>query len=143
MSSLIVSQDLQPLPGLIRNIHTRLLNDSDPLLFRGYRIYVPVSTEVSKQRPMVIFYRLYSVSEKDSPAPTAVVPALTDQKGAVRHFPPINLVGQAVIAGRREFAVGFKWSANDLPTGKYRLAVETSFQSAPPVVSAPIDLEVR
>jgi hypothetical protein len=53
MSSVVLTQELVPLPGLIQEF--RLTNGDDPLIYKAYQVALPPDAQLNRQKPMVIF----------------------------------------------------------------------------------------
>jgi VWFA-related protein len=121
-SSLIVSQEMVPLPGLIKELKPQMLSQADPMQFKGFQIYAPVNVEIDRQRPFVVFYRIYTALANKS---FKVKVQATDEKGESHPFPLVDLASSALPVSETETAVGFLLPAGDLKPGKYHLTVET------------------
>ncbi len=139
-SSLVVSQELAQLPELIKNIQARLLDESDPLIYKGIQIYPPVENSLRRESPAAIFYRLYNVSGSEQDHSLTAKVQLVDDKGQTTEIPPINLGDVASPAGPSEVAVGINLPLKELSPGKYRLTVETLDNSNKQTVTNEADL---
>jgi VWFA-related protein len=139
-SSLVVSQQMAYLPELIQSLQARLLDESDPLIYKGIQISAPVENQLSRQHPAVVFYKLYNLkSSEDDTGLTAKV-QLIDEKGKANTFPPIALKELAYPSGNGEVAIGFNLPVKDLAPGKYQLTVETVDTAAKQSVSNQTEL---
>jgi VWFA-related protein len=124
-SSLVVSQEMAQLPELIRNMQTRLLDETDPLIYKGIQIYPPVENHLIRDQPVAIFYKLYNLSGNEQDRNLTAKVQLVDEKGAVSEIPQISLEEAAYPTGPTEAAVGFNLPLKELAPGKYQLTVET------------------
>jgi hypothetical protein len=124
-SSLVVSQQMAYLPELIQSLQARLLDESDPLIYKGIEISAPVENQLSRQYPAVIFYKLYNLKSSGENTGLTAKVQLIDEKGKANDFPPIALKDLAYPSGNGEVAVGFNLPVKDLAPGKYKLTVET------------------
>jgi len=123
-SSLIVSQRIRPLPQLIQNLQTQLLEEGDPLIFGGVQIGVPVDSHISREAPATFFYRLYNLSSQDGLTAKA---QLINEQGKAFAFPALALDNAKVIPLEQgEAIVGYNLSFKNVQPGKYKLAVVTS-----------------
>jgi VWFA-related protein len=123
-STLILSQDLQQLPELIQNMQTRLLDETDPMIFRGFQIRAPLVPQYDRQRNIVVFYRIYGKEAKPGPGMVAKL-ELSDEKGQKQAGPTIPLNDLIQATGKGELTVGFSFPVKDYQPGKYKLTVET------------------
>jgi len=124
-SSLIVSQQLSRLPELIQNLQARLLDETDPLVYKGFQFSVG-DNQINRQYPMAIFYKLYNVKSNDPGKALSAKIQMTDEQGKVNAFPAIGLEESAVASGPGELTIALNFPVKDLAPGKYKLTVETS-----------------
>jgi VWFA-related protein len=123
-SSLIISQEMIPLPGLIKELKPQMMSQMDPMQYKGFQIYAPVEVEIDHQQRFVVFYRIYSTSAGLPKSLMAKVQA-SDEKGEIHTFPPVDLASSALPVSQTETAIGFILPGGNLKPGKYRLTVET------------------
>ena len=135
-SSLIISQEMVPLPGLIKELAPRMLSQMDPMQFRGFQIYAPIEAEIDRERPAAVFYRIYTALPTQSLRSLRAKVQATDGNGESHLFPLIDLTSSALPDSPTEAAIGFMLPVRDLKPGKYRLTVETiEEQSGQSVIS--------
>ena len=139
-SSLVVSQQLSKLPELIQNLQAQLLDEADPLVYKGFQFSVGADNQISRQYPMAIFYKLYNVKGNEPNKALSAKIQLTDEQGKVNAFPPIGLDETAVLTGPGEVTIALNFPIKDLAPGKYKLTVETSNGSTNKTVSTQTDL---
>jgi len=143
LSSLVVSQQLSKLPELIQNLQARLLDETDPLIYKGFQIALDTGNQINRQYPMAIFYKLYNLKGSEPGKTLSAKIQFTDEKGQVNSFPPIALEESAVSTGQGEVAIALNFPIKDLAPGKYRLTVETSDGSTSKSVSAETDFVLQ
>ena len=141
-SSLVVSQQLSRLPELIQNLQARLLDESDPLVYKGFALSVG-DNQINRQYPMAIFYKLYNVKNSEPGKALSAKIQMTDEQGKVNSFPPIGLEESAVASGPTELTIALNFPIKDLAPGKYKLTVETSDGATNKTVSAQTDLVLQ
>jgi VWFA-related protein len=124
-SSLVVSQEMTQLPDLIKNMQTRLLDEADPLIYKGIQILPPVGNIVRRENPIAVFYKLYNLEGNEASRSLTANVQIIDEKGQISEIPPMDLEEAAYPTGPSEAAIGFNLPVKDLPAGKYQLKVET------------------
>jgi VWFA-related protein len=141
-SSLIVSQELSRLPELIQNLQARLLDEADPLVYKGFQFSVG-NNQINRQYPMAIFYKLYNVQSNEPGKALSATIQMTDEQGKVNTFPPIGLEESAVASGPSELTIALNFPVKDLAPGKYKLMVETSDGATKKTVSTQTDIVLQ
>jgi VWFA-related protein len=124
-SSLVVSQEMAQLPELIRNMQAKLLDETDPLIYKGIQIFPPVENSLSRENPIAVFYKLYNLAGSEQNRNLTAKVQLVDEKGQTNELQPIALGEATYPTGPSEVAIGFNLPLKDLSPGKYRLTVET------------------
>lgn len=142
-SSLVVSQEMTQLPDLIRNMQTKLLDEADPLIYKGIQILPPVGNTVNRANPIAVFYKLYNLGGSESNRSLTANVKLTDEKGQVSELPSMDLEEAAYPTGPSEVAIGFNLPLKDLPPGKYLLTVETLDKTKSQSITSQADLLVQ
>ncbi|HYK88289.1 MAG TPA: VWA domain-containing protein [Acidobacteriota bacterium] len=125
VSSLVVSQRVEPLPELIRDMQASLLNETDPLVYRGHQISASVDNTFSRQKPLLILYRIYSLNVEEANRSLIAEVRLLDEKGETVLSRSIRLNKVAQSGQHGDLIIGFSLPVTDTQPGKYRLHVET------------------
>ena len=142
-SSLVVSQEMTQLPDLIKNMQTRLLDEADPLIFKGIQILPPVGNTVRRENPIAVFYKLYNLEGNEGSRSLTANVQIIDEKGQVSEIPPMDLDEAAYPTGPSEVAIGFNLPLKDLPPGKYQLKVETVDKAKNQSITSQTDMVVQ
>lgn len=142
-SSVILSQEMTQLPELIKNMQARLLDEADPLIYRGIQILPPVENRLRRDNPVAIFYKLYNLAGNDPNRSLTAKVQLVDEKGQASDVPAIDLGEAAYPTGPSEVAIGFNLPVKDLSPGKYKLTVETVDNSKNQSVTSQVDLVLQ
>ncbi len=124
-SSLIITQEMVPLPSLIKDLKPEMLSHPDPMQFKGFQIYAPVQAEIDRRQPLIVFYRIYLTSGANAGRLFKAKVSAIDEKGESHPFPDVDLASSALPAGPNEVAIGFMLPCGDLKPGNYRLAIDT------------------
>ncbi|MSO23125.1 MAG: VWA domain-containing protein [Acidobacteria bacterium] len=124
-SSLVVSQEMTQLPDLIKNMQTHLLDETDPLIYKGIQILAPVGNTIHRESPIAVFYKLYNLDGNEARRSLTANVQIINEKGQVSELPPMDFGKAAYPTGPSEAAIGFNLPLKDLPPGKYQLKVET------------------
>ena len=98
-SSLVVSQEMTQLPELIRNIQAQLLDETDPLIYKGVQILPSVENHIRRESPIAVFYKLYNLSGSGAEKSLTAKAQLADEKGEVTEIPAIHLSEAAYATG--------------------------------------------
>jgi hypothetical protein len=61
-SSLILTNEARELPSLINNLESQLLDDKNPLIFEGKRMYPSVTKKFSQDKPLALYFHAYNLS---------------------------------------------------------------------------------
>jgi len=143
MSSLVVTQHMTMLPALIQDIQSRLFQDDDPLIFKSYQVSVPADTRLDRQKPMVLFYKLYNVGDQQTQHELQAKVQLTDEKGNVSTIPAIRLNADAVSSGDGQLTIALSLPTNQILPGKYKMMVETTDRKSYQAVSGTSEIEIQ
>ena len=140
ISSLVVTQQLTMLPTLIQDIQSRLMQEVDPLIYKTYRVSISAERYLDRQKPMVIFFKLYNVPDQSALEAKA---QLKDENGKqVLSLPSIALDSVAVASGGEQLTIAIKMPTSEIPPGKYKLLIETTDRKTNQSVSAETELEI-
>lgn len=143
MSSLVVTQQMTMLPALIQDIHSQLLQDDDPLIFKSYQVSVPADTRLDRQKPMVLFYKLYNAGDQQTQHELQAKVQLIDEKGNMSAIPAIPLNTDAVSSGDGQLTIALSLPTDRIQPGKYKLMVETTDRISHQAVTGSTEIEIR
>ncbi len=142
-SSLVVTQQMTQLPDLIRNLQTRLLDESDPLIYKGLQILPQVENTVNRENPVAVFYKLYNLTSNEQERKLTAVVQLVDEKGKSDPMPSFPIDDLVFPTGRNEVAIGLNLPVKDLAPGKYRVIIETTDTTKNQKVSSQTEIVVQ
>jgi hypothetical protein len=106
-------------------MQTGLLNESDPLVYRGHQISASIDNTFSRQKPLLLLYRIYNLYVEEPNRSLIADVRLVDEKGESALVRSIKLNKVAQTGGRGELIIGFSLPVSDVRSGKYRLHIET------------------
>lgn len=144
MSSLVLTQRLLPLPALIQDIQERLMQEDDPLVYKAFQVVVPPDIQLDRQKPMVIFFKLYRV-EGNGEAPPDLTARLQLSAEGGQESPSVSLslASAAIPSGGGEYASAVVLPISELLPGKYRLTAEITNRRTNESTNGQASLEVR
>ena len=124
-SSLVVTQQMNPLPDLVRNIQSKLMEENDPLAYKGMQLVPDVDQILSKNGNIAVYYKVYNLKSNPQNLHLVAKIQVIDEKGAPATNESLVLDDATQSTGATEAAVGFSIPLKDLAPGKYQLKVET------------------
>jgi len=124
-SSLVVSQQLQKLPGLIMNLQAKLLKETDPFIHKGWQVTPLVENLLDRDRPLALLYRIYNLTHREKERKLTAKLQWTDENGESRVFTKnLDKIAQATEEG--QVVVSLYFPIDHFAPGKYGLSVETT-----------------
>ncbi len=143
VGSLVVSQNIEPLPEIVRTMQSQLLDERNPFLFRGHQILISGNNSFLRQQPLLLLYRINNLTAEQLSHPLIANIRLRDETGVSHLLQPIRLnkVIQPVASGI--VAVGFSLTLADRPPGRYQLAIDTVDESTRRSVTCQTAIELR
>ncbi len=142
-SSLVVSYRVTPLPDLVKNVQLQLLNETNPMAFKGYEITPSVDNRVDRKSPLAVFYKVYNLKPAGLERVLIAKPKLIDEKGQAHDLPPVKLTRVVQPSGPGQVTLGFNFPVRDLEAGKYRLLIETVDSASNQSATCQTNVELR
>jgi hypothetical protein len=143
-SSLVVIEQASRLPALIQDLQTRLLDNTDPLIFKSLQVVPSVENQVPVSQPVNLVFKIYNLSPDAEQRKLIVEPRFTGENGATQAFPAIALDPNHLFAtGGTEAMIGISLPLTDIAPGKYRLALATSEGATSRSVTLQTDLQLK
>jgi VWFA-related protein len=124
-SSLVLSYRVTPLPDLVKNVQLQLLNETNPMAFKGYEITPSVDNRVDRKSPLAVFYKIYNLKPAGPERVLIAKPRLIDENGQAHDLTPIKLTRVVQPSGPGQATLGFNFPVGNLEPGKYQLLIET------------------
>jgi VWFA-related protein len=143
LSSLIVIAHKTVLPNLVQNIQTQLMDDSDPLVFRGMQIEPSVNQRLPVRLPIPLLFKIYRI---DGGAGAWIFHArarLINEKNENSGQVGFDLKQSDLeILNSSEAVASINLSFPDAKPGKYTLSVELSESGSSQSSIAQTDIEL-
>ena len=124
LSSLVIAEQLSPLPDLIKELQTQMLDQSDPLLFSKMQIEPSVENRLPVNSAIAVLFRIYDLPEAQDKLDLTARAKLLDANNKGYALPPIRLKDAMSPVGPAEVVVGLRLPFQGVPQGKYTLLIE-------------------
>jgi VWFA-related protein len=141
-SSLVLADRVSRLPALIQNLHTQLLDDSDPLIYAGMQIAPSVDNRLPSGSAIPVLFKIYDLAGGTGQWKLTAKARLISEKGEESALPAISLNENLSVVNKSEAVVGFTMTFPQLAPGKYKLLIETTGADSAQVATAQTDLEL-
>ena len=122
-SSLVVTGRITRLPDLIQDMQAKLLDDSDPILYRGFQILPSIENEVPVNTPVGTVFKMYNLTADAQQRQLVAQVRLKGENGETREIGSIPIDENLFATGRTEGFIGLRLPFENIPAGKYRLAI--------------------
>jgi VWFA-related protein len=140
-SSIVIAEQASHLPDLIRNLQSQLLDESDPLLCRGFEIEPSAENKLPTGSVVPLMFRVYNLSGPSDQWDLKAKARLLAENAREYILGPISLKKAVSPLGNGEAVVILGFSFQDAPPGRYRLIIETTEPAASGIATAQTDLE--
>jgi hypothetical protein len=141
VSSIVLIEQASHLPDLVRNLQSQLLDEVDPLLYRGFEIEPSVDNRLRTGSVVPLIFRVYNLSGPPDRWNLTAKARLVDEEEKEYALGPISLKDAVSSLGNGEAVVALSLSFSDALPGKYRLIIETTESSVAETAIARMDLE--
>jgi hypothetical protein len=125
-SSLVLGERASRLPELIQDLQVKLLDDNDPLTFRGYQIMPSVGHELRLNVPISALFTMYNLSDTREPRNLVAEVRLQGENGQNFALEPVALDAHMMDTGRTQARIAVNFPFKDVPAGKYKLEILAS-----------------
>jgi VWFA-related protein len=142
-SSLVITQQMTQLPELIRSIQSKLMEENDPLSYKGLQLIPDVDQIVSKEGKIAVYYKVYNLKSSAQNRHLVAKIQVSDEKGVPATTESINLDEAIESTGDSEAAIGFSIPLKDLAPGKYQLTIVTQDEEQKQSVTSGTELILR
>ncbi len=125
-SSLVVAEKISRLPDLIQDLQSKLLDDSDPILYRGFQILPSIENQFPVNSPVGTVFKMYNLTGDAQQRQLVAQVRLKAENGEVSEIGPIPLDENLFATGKTEGVVGLKLPFQNVAAGKYKLVIAAS-----------------
>ena len=140
-SSLVIVEKLSPLPELIRTLHAKLLDDSDPFVFSGMQASPSIDNRLPVNSPLAVLFKIYNLAGGSENWKLVARARLAGENGEQLVLPPVSLEGSISQTGNSEATVGIDLPFRNEAPGKYKLLIDISEGDATRATTAWTDVE--
>ena len=141
-STLVIAEKLLPLPDLIRTLHSKLLDDSNPFVYSGKQVSPSVDNRLPVNSSLAVLFKIYNLAGDSQNWRLVARAKLVGTGGEELDLPPIPLEGHLSQTGDSEATVGLDLPFRSAEPGKYKLLIEVSEAGASVSTTAQTDLEL-
>jgi hypothetical protein len=140
-SSLVVSEQLSKMPGIIDHLQTQLLNYADPLFYAGAQIQPSANNKLRVNSAVSVLFRIYDLPCRVEECSLIADPKLIGERGEQFSLPPIGLKDVMYSSGPSEAVVGLRMPFQNVPSGKYQMVIEVKETGSAQSATLQTDLE--
>ncbi len=141
-SSLVIAERMSPLPDLIQNLETQMLDQSDPLIFSGMLVEPRVDHKMPVNTPIPVLFRVYHLPDAPDQWDLKAKATLVGEKGELLQLQPFSLNNALSPAGKGEAVVGLNLHFQNLVPGRYQLIIEVTHVGSIKPAIIQTDLEI-
>jgi hypothetical protein len=142
VSSLVVAAGMSALPDLVQNIQAQMLDDRDPLFYKGMQIVPSADDRVLAGSAIPVLFKIYKRTGDSSQWKLQGKAKLVNEKGEELIQPGIDLSSQISIVDKSEAVVGLILNFPSAQPGKYKLIFQITDASSAETATAQTDLEL-
>ena len=142
VSSLVVAAGMSALPDLVQNIQAQMLDDRDPLFYKGMQIVPSADDRVLAGSAIPVLFKIYKRTGDSSQWKLQGKARLVNEKGEELIQPGIDLSSQISIVDKSEAVVGLILNFPSAQPGKYKLIFQITDASSAETATAQTDLEL-
>ncbi len=142
VSSLVLVEQISPVPELIRDLRAQMLEESDPFTCLKAQIEPRVEHKLNSNSDIPVFFRIYSLSGASHQTGWTAKAILRGENGREYELPRIDLHKMMVSVGNGEFAASFSLRFPDAPQGRYVLKIEAAETQSGTLATLQTDIDL-
>ncbi len=142
VSSLVLVEQISPVPELIRDLRAQMLEEIDPFSYLKSQIEPRVEHKLNANSDIPVFFRIYSVSAASHQTGWTAKAILRGENGRAYELPLIDLHKVMVSMGNGEFVASFSLRFPDAPAGRYSLRIEAAETSSGKTATLQTDVDL-
>ncbi len=140
-SSLVIVDDASPLPALIENLRTQLLNENDPFVHAGLQVSPSIENKLSTKSLPAVLFKIYNFSENPEGWKAVAIARLLKDGKEVLSLPQIPLEQSPSQFGATGAAFGLNLPFRGVVPAKYTLVIEIAEAATSRRTTVQTDLE--
>jgi hypothetical protein len=142
-SSLVLAEKASRLPELIQELQVKLLDEQDPLTYKGLQIVPSVEQQIRVNAPISALYSLYNLTSSNEPRKLVAQARLLDESGTAIPLASVQLDKLAVDSGKTETRIAMNLPLKNVAPGKYKLEIVTSEGVSNRSVTLQADFQIK
>ncbi|MDM7995529.1 MAG: hypothetical protein QUT30_07590 [Acidobacteriota bacterium] len=142
VSSLVLVEQISPVPELIRDLRAQMLEENDPFSYLKSQIEPRVEHKLNANSDIPVFFRIYSVSATSHQTGWTAKAILRGENGRAYELPLIDLHKVMVSMGNGKFVASFSLRFPDAPAGRYSLRIEAAETSSGKTATLQTDIDL-
>jgi VWFA-related protein len=121
-SSLVMTNDVRPISSLMNNLESQLIDEKNPLIFNGVKVYQSVDRKFYQNQAVALYFTLYNLSvdpKQDKPNLLVTYAILTEDKVAFQS--PLFRISDPPRMENGVLPMGFSIVLKDLSPRQYTI----------------------
>jgi hypothetical protein len=118
------------------------LQSDDPLLVNGIQIELPVEYKLSRQAPIIVFYKVSNLGDRDAAKRLVAIIQFVSESGSITRFPDMPLSEVVQVDNLGVARIALKLPIANLTKGVHNLRVETKLGTEGKSVAAQESVEI-
>jgi len=141
VSSLILAENTSSLPDLIQNLQNQLLDQVNPLVYSGKLLQLSADNRIPVNSSVAVMFRAYNLPGAPEEWRLTATAMLSGEDGRKIALPSMDITETLSPTGPAEAAVAVSLPFQNVPPGKYRLAIQATEPRSGQSATLQTDLE--
>jgi VWFA-related protein len=140
-SSLVIVEGTSPLPALIENLETQMLDDNDPLILGGLQVTPSIENKLPIRTQLPVLFKLYNPAGDLEHWQAVANARLVKDNGESLSLPAGTLEQNLSQSGSAGATFGLNLALQGVTSGKYALIIEITESATSRKTTVQTDLE--
>jgi VWFA-related protein len=123
-SSLVIVESTSPLPALIENLETQMLDDRDPLVLGGLQVTPSIENRIPIKTQLPVLFKLYNLAGDLEHWQAVANARLVKDNSEVLSLSPAAFERNLSLSGSAGATFGLNLALQGVTSGKYALIIE-------------------